>query len=191
MDSATFFERYRVSSAGTRSWACIGWGGKTILRVSVSGTNTTEDRQDDPQADCQSRQGVGQVSRTVCGLLPQPPRFRLMQNLCPGIAFEPATQKRRGHCLGVWQTATHSTAFRGIDQVGRSPGAGRMPARGRARPRARAGHRLPGRIGNGQERHADRRRRAAMAGESREGGQWRRGSASQLLRSRLSVSAGQ
>src|SRR5438128_9869461 len=80
--------------------------------------NTTEDRQDDAEADCQPRQGVGQVSRLVCLLFSQPLWVRLVQNLCPGIALEFATQKRRGHRLGVWQTATHSTTFRGIDQVG-------------------------------------------------------------------------
>src|SRR5208337_3572896 len=79
--------------------------------------NTTEDRQDDAQANCQPGQGAGQVSRTVCGLLPQPPRFRLAPSLCPGIALERATQKYRGHRLGVGQAATHFTAFRGIDQV--------------------------------------------------------------------------
>src|SRR5439155_17290586 len=79
-------------------------------RVLGSTEETTEDRQDDAQANCQSRQGVGQVSRIVLGLLPQPRRFRPAQDLCSGIALEPATQKRRGHRPGVWQAATHSTA---------------------------------------------------------------------------------
>src|SRR5229473_7469464 len=96
---------------------------------------TTEDRQDDAEADCQPWQGVDQVSRIVRLLLSQPPRVRLVQNLYPGIALEFATQERRGHRLGVWQTATHSTTFRGIDQVGRTPCAGRQSAVGR--PRAR------------------------------------------------------
>src|SRR5438552_18036417 len=39
--------------------------------------NTTEDRQDDAEADCQPRQGVGQVSCLVCLLLSQPLRVRL------------------------------------------------------------------------------------------------------------------
>src|SRR2546422_2831900 len=94
-------------------------GKTTILRVlGFPWRNTTEDRQDDAEADYQPRQGVGQVSRIVCLLLSQPPRVRLVQNLCPGIALEFATQERRGHRLGVWQAATHSTTFRGIHQVG-------------------------------------------------------------------------
>ena len=158
--------------------------------ASVSRKNTTEDRQDDIQADSQSRQGVVRVSRTVYGLLSQPARFRFVQNLCPGLAIRPATKKRRGHCLGIWQGATYSTAFRGIDQVARRRNARHVPTLGRARPCARGSHRLPGRIRNTQERHSYRRRRTAMVGEPRQGGQWRRRCSPQLLRSRLSVSAG-
>src|SRR5438552_18036416 len=40
--------------------------------------------------------------------------FASVHNLCPRIALEFATQERRGHRLGVWQMATHSTTFRGI-----------------------------------------------------------------------------
>ena len=50
--------------------------------------------------------------------LPQPPRFRLVVSLCPGLALEPATQKHRGHGLGIGYGTTDSTTFRGIDQVG-------------------------------------------------------------------------
>src|ERR1019366_5194865 len=100
-------------------WDKCGWDRKFGLhaigekddppRSQIPGRNTTEDRQDDAETDCQPRQGVGQVSRTVCGPLSQPRWFCLVANLCPGLALEPATQECRGHRLGVRQAATHST----------------------------------------------------------------------------------
>src|SRR5271167_4485106 len=84
----------------------------------IPARNTTEDRQDDAEADCQPRQGVGEVSGTVRRPLSEQRRFRLVANLCPGIALKSATQKHRGHGPGTGHSATHSTAFRRIDQVG-------------------------------------------------------------------------
>ena len=90
----------------------------------------------------------------------------------------------------IWHPPSNAPAVPGIDQVGRRKTTRSVPANRRPGACSSGSHRLRGRIGHGQERQGNGRRRSTMEWQSREDRQLCRGSSSQLLCARLSNTAG-